>query len=338
MTRAADFLALDQDIRRATRAAERRREVEKELREAAANADGLSRSVAHLDDVARREEADVDALDGSGGWFARLTGAWADRVDREVMEALEARRQADHARREFETVSAKLAEARRVAAVLAEADVDLLTALRRKHDRLVHLAHTDASRVVALDDERARADERAERFDAVLRAGHAALAAMGLVERELSEINLAHVLDEVDPTELAEWRTWQRSRSVNAPLTELRARFAELAALAEEVGLAWMPPTTDERVGPRGVGEFLSDAVETALAPAMAMLSGDFKRAMEEPEAGRSHRVRGQLTSARADLGAWCDGLLGKVRELRAERDAADAAWRQAVIAAGPNG
>jgi hypothetical protein len=169
----------------------------------------------------------------------------------------------------------------------------------------------------------------------VLRAGHAALAALGLVERDVSDLAFRHALDEANVDDIGEWGTVARGRALNAPLAELRGRFAELGGIAEAAGLHWSPSQVDERVGPRGLGDMLADSVESTLGPVFAALSADFKRALTKPEANRAQRVGTQLADARVELTSWCDGLMERLGEKRAERERAELAWREAVIAAG---
>ncbi len=334
MNRAAELVALDRALRLAQRAIERRKQVAVSLHEADADVAGLVKSVEHLAQAATREEADVDALDGVGGWVARLTGSWQHRVDQEVGEALEARHQADHATSKLADALRRQNEARATVAQLEHAEENVVVALQRKVDWLFRHSHPDAQRVAELDRNRLAAQDMMSSYDTVVRSAHAAIAALGLLEREVGEISLLHQLDNVDPTSLTDVRTWWRSRQAAAPLADLRVRLADLESTSAAAGIPWTAPQVGSRLTATTPYEVAEDGVENFFSVLWSLASADIG-VLSDPDARRALAVHDQLDVARAELSDWADGLLARIAELRQQFHDLEVAWQAAVLAAG---
>ncbi len=296
-------------LRTARRAAAKAPEIERSLRDLALEATSLKASITHHRAATSAEEADVDRLDGVGGLVGRLTGTWKERVDREVREALAARERLDRVLARAAEVDRELASLRSARTRLADVEPMLANVALRVEEALRALKFPRLAELEALDAERDAWEEASERVGGALRACLGAIAAVGTVVRDLSDIRGLAAARQIEAVMWSDVRRAWQSRSVWRNAEEAMARCRDFERSVADLGAVWRAPEAGTLFRPLFWGAVLGETMET-LDGVTRLVSGDLSGGLlGDGLVRRSNRAWERFDALTTELDTWVEPL-----------------------------
>lgn len=186
----------DEELQRLQEQVSRQKQLEAKARELRAQRGELQRRADELAAASRREQADVDKLEGRSlaAFFYNVIGKMDERLDKEREEAYAAAVKYDAAAGELAAAERELAECEAELAGLNGCEQRYNDALREKARAVKAAGGSEAAELLRLEERAAFLAAQQRELAEAIAAGEAALQA---AERVLSELNSAH-----------NWGTW----------------------------------------------------------------------------------------------------------------------------------